>query len=111
MRRSLLTILIVACLAALIARAEQASGGARHPQWVRTKAGWETRAAIDARPASLLPAVHPGLVALFQLGVSTFALIAFPSRARVIEKPASATEAGVRLRRPKLVKRRLAGIR
>lgn len=84
MLRSLLIIATVAVIAAAINHFESAQAQ-RQPQvspiaWVRTADGWESSAVLSATSASTPPALHPVLVATFQVGVSLFALLAFPSR-------------------------------
>ena len=80
MRRSLLTIFVVVSLAAWINGLERASGVAAPPRWVRTAEGWQPRGEVDARPATLLPSIHPALIAGFQLSAALFALLAFPAK-------------------------------
>lgn len=99
MRRSLLTILTVAALSGLINRWERAPAAvAGRGDWVRTIDGWEPRRVLnrDIPPASRQ--VHPGLVAAFQLGASTLALVAFPARV-VAVRPASERQEPSRRRR------------
>jgi hypothetical protein len=81
--RSLLIIGTVAAVAAGLNRLEHAHSqiSTVTPAWVRTVDGWEQSSALTTMPAvEHSPAVHPGLVAGFQLGVSLFALLAFPYR-------------------------------
>ena len=89
MFRSLLIIVTVAAIAGAISHFESAQAE-RQSQvspvaWVRTVDGWEPSAVLTANAVSTPPALHPFLVASFQLGASLFALLAFPSR-----KPAAA---------------------
>jgi hypothetical protein len=80
-RRFLFTLLTVVGLSMLISGSEQAGGvspGAK--DWVRTADGWESRHVVQARPRMAAPALHPGLVAAFQLGASVFCLLAFPAQ-------------------------------
>ncbi|MBA4104199.1 MAG: hypothetical protein C0485_00445 [Pirellula sp.] len=83
MRRSLLTILIVAAIAGWISAGERAAGLApAGSDWVRTNDGWESRLVLQPREESTLPVIHPGVLAAVQLGVSLLFLLAFPSRVR-----------------------------
>ena len=82
MRRSLLTILIVAAIAGWISEGERAVGRPSGGDWVRTSDGWESRLAIEPREESSAPTIHPGVIAAMQLGVSVLFLLAFPSRVR-----------------------------
>jgi len=67
--------------------------------WVRTSDGWESSAVLRMEPFEPAePAVHPGLIATFQLGVSLFALLAFPSQVR--RKQAVVAERVKRVRVP-----------
>lgn len=82
--RSLLTISAVAVISCCLASFEQAQG--RRPvstDWVRTVDGWESSTVLrlESRTPSA-PTLHPALVAGFQLAVSLFALMAFPSQVR-----------------------------
>jgi hypothetical protein len=83
-RRSILVIITVASLSYWIARVERAAGQSyRTADWIRTADGWESRAVLAPRPAPL-PAIHPGLVAAFELTASLLVLVAFPGRAVAI---------------------------
>ena len=82
MRRSLLTILIVAAIAGWISAGERAVGRPAGSDWVRTNDGWESRLVVETREESAPPAIHPGVIAALQLGVSLLFLLAFPSRVR-----------------------------
>lgn len=107
MRRFLLTILIVSSLAGLFSRCEmslrqsargQASSDtieygvatlgpatSANGDWIRTRDGWERRHVLNPAPGSNpWPLPHPGVIATLQLGLSAFALLAFPSRARLL---------------------------
>jgi hypothetical protein len=81
MRRSLLTILIVAAIAGWISASERAVGRPSG-DWVRTNDGWESRLVLQPREESPAPTIHPGVIAALQLGVSALFLLAFPSRVR-----------------------------
>jgi hypothetical protein len=81
MRRSLLTILIVAAIAGWISASERAVGRPAG-DWVRTNDGWESRVVLQPREESPAPTIHPGVLAALQLGVSVLFLLAFPSRVR-----------------------------
>lgn len=84
MRRSILVILTVAALSSWIARAQQAAGQTHSPtDWIHTADGWESRSVLAARPAPL-PAIHPGLIAAFELMASLLALATFPGQAKPI---------------------------
>ena len=82
--RSLLIIAVVALLAAVISHLERAQAqrqvSAAPISWIRTVDGWEPSSVLSAESASSPPSLHPSLVASFQLGVSLFALVAFPTR-------------------------------
>jgi hypothetical protein len=81
LRRFLLTFLAVVGLSLWISSVERASGEPRLTKdWVRTADGWESRGVVAARPAAFAPALHPALVATFQLSFSVFCLIAFPTQ-------------------------------
>lgn len=81
MRRSLLTFLTVVCLATWIQGVENAAGVSRpKTEWVRTIDGWQSRHAVKIRTPAAQRELHPGLVAAFLLGASTFCLVAFPAR-------------------------------
>ena len=100
MRRSLLTILLVAAISGWISYGERAAGLATEAKnWVRTADGWESRQVLAAYEPSTPPAVHPVVIAAFQLGASLFFLAAFP--ARVTVRPVVAA-AGVRHERRRI---------
>jgi hypothetical protein len=83
-RRNILIILSVAALSYWIARAERAAGESGPlTDWIHTADGWESRSVLAARQAPL-PAIHPGLIAAFELMASLLALAAFPGRATPI---------------------------
>ena len=82
MRRSLLTILIVAAIAGWISAGERAAGRPAGSDWVRTNDGWESRIVLQPREEPTTPTIHPGFLAALQLGVSLLFLLAFPSRVR-----------------------------
>ncbi len=89
MLRSLFVIATVAALSGLLSHLESAQAE-RHANaawvrippksaWVRTIDGWEPSTVLTSQ--SLIegsPALHPLLVAGFQLGASVFVLLAFP---------------------------------
>jgi hypothetical protein len=83
-RRSLLTILIVAAISGWIARAERVSTAADPTAWVRTSVGWESRAAVEAAGPPAPPAIHPAVIASMELCASLFFLVAFPARVRLL---------------------------
>ncbi|MEQ8211822.1 MAG: hypothetical protein RH917_18640 [Lacipirellulaceae bacterium] len=130
MRRFCLTLLIVSCLAGLFSRCElevrqvaQGQGGAESfgygsatlgtarssvGDWIRTRDGWERRHVLDPAPSSNpWPLPHPGIIAALQLGLSSLALMAFPSRARVLagETATAKTQAARHEKRRGLVTR------
>ncbi len=85
MLRACFTIAAVAVISAGLAhlRDAQGDGGADADRiaWVRTVDGWEPSSVLSLGPAPPgPPALHPGLVATLQLGVSLFALLALPTR-------------------------------
>lgn len=84
MFRSLSIIVTVAAIAGVISHFESAQAERQPPvqqiAWVRTIDGWQHSSVLTAESASTPPALHPFLVASFQLGASLFALLAFPSR-------------------------------
>lgn len=85
MLRSLLTILIVAAISGWISAGERAveNPATEGGRWIRTADGWESRLVLEALSSEPpLPAIHPGLVATLQVGVSLFFLLACPSRVR-----------------------------
>ena len=96
LRRSLLTILIVAALSAWISHGERAAGVSPGNEWVRTADGWESRRALELPEPSTPPPVHPAVIAAFQLGASLFFLLAFPTLAVVRPNAAPAVPAPVR---------------
>ena len=90
--RSVLTVALVASLAAWIARAERRgteptasarTTAAATPQtaWVRTADGWQPRGVLAVELPAAAP-IHPGLIAGFQLAFSLLVLIAFPGQAK-----------------------------
>jgi hypothetical protein len=94
MLRSVLTVALVASLAAWIAQAERRGAEgvplartavAATPQsaWVRTADGWQPRGVLAFEPPAPAP-IHPGLIAGFQLAFSLLVLIAFPGKAKPI---------------------------
>ncbi len=102
MRRSLLTILIVAAISAWLARAERAAGvgeleyaAPNHPEWVRTADGWQRRVMLVPEPPTRAFDIHPGLVAAFQLGFSVLVLVAFPGKATPARRPVPAAACGL----------------
>lgn len=82
MKRSLLTILIVAAISGWISAGERAAGRTPANGWVRTSDGWESRFVVTPHEETTLPTIHPGVIAGLQLGVSLFFLLAFPSQFR-----------------------------
>lgn len=82
MFRRLLVILIVAAVSGWISAGERAVGKPASSDWVRTSDGWESRIVVEARDESAPLAVHPGVVAALQLGVSVLFLLAFPAHVR-----------------------------
>jgi hypothetical protein len=88
-RRSLLVILIVAVLSAWISRMERpAEATPYETDWVRTADGWQSRTVLAARTSVQPLALHPGLVAAFQLGASLFVLLAIPANVSAVASPA-----------------------
>ncbi len=87
MLRCVVTVLSVALLSGLLSHLQQAQGqrelASVHspgPTWVRTVDGWEPSRLLELDPdPSTPPVLHPLLVASFQVGVSLFALLAFPA--------------------------------
>ncbi|MDZ4659118.1 MAG: hypothetical protein SH868_16215 [Bythopirellula sp.] len=80
MLRSLFVITTVAALSGLLSHLESAQAE-RHTNaaWVRTVDGWEPSTVLTSNSLSEgSPALHPLLVAGFQLGASVFVLLAFP---------------------------------
>ena len=86
MVRACFTIVVVAALSVGInwLRDSQSQGATpadtQQIAWVRTVDGWEPSWVLlpKTRPAGA-PALHPGLVATLQLGISLFALLALPT--------------------------------
>ena len=87
MLRCAVTIAAVAVLSALLGHWEHARGQRGAPAataatdtvWVRTVDGWEPNTVLQASSSSAAPpALHPLLVAGFQLSASLLALLAFP---------------------------------
>lgn len=81
--RSLSIIALVAAISGVLSHWENAEA-VRDPHpatsaWVRTVDGWEPSTVLTASPfAHSAPALHPALVASFQLAASVFFLLAFP---------------------------------
>jgi hypothetical protein len=103
MLRSVLTVVLVASLAAWIARAERrgaeptplaraAAAAAPQSAWVRTTDGWQPRGVLAVEPPAEAP-IHPGLIAGFQLAFSLLVLIAFPGQAKPAVAGSGATKA------------------
>ncbi|MCH2113529.1 MAG: hypothetical protein MK171_01270 [Pirellulales bacterium] len=98
MYRFVLTISAVGILGICLAHLEVAQGqrstllGHSRTSWVRTSDGWEPSDFLwlESRPF-VRPALHPLLVAGFQLSASLFALIAFPSTGCRFGAPATRT--------------------
>ncbi|QDT01438.1 hypothetical protein [Adhaeretor mobilis] len=101
MRRFLITLLTVCCLAGVVQQFEngdrlRAAGDSWEflgygiatlgpSDWIRTSDGWERREVLFRQPQVPLPTLpHPGLIAAFQIGLSLFALIAFPSPVKLL---------------------------
>lgn len=103
MRRSLLSIAIVAAISGWISRGEHAVGRSAGDDWVRTAQGWQSRRVLQAPAPPAAPPVHPAVVASLQAGASLFFLIAFPSRVRATQ-PAGRAEGAPRRRSPQNVK-------
>ncbi|BBO36447.1 hypothetical protein [Lacipirellula parvula] len=82
MKRSLLTILLVAAISGWISAGERAAGRSPGGDWVRTRDGWESRFVVEPHETTALPTIHPGVIAGLQLGASLFFLLAFPSQFR-----------------------------
>ncbi len=82
MLRSLLIIAAVAVISTVLSQLENAHSQmpAAAPAWVRTIDGWEPSSVLTADSISSTPALHPFLVAGFELGASIFVLLAFPYR-------------------------------
>ena len=90
MLRACLSIVAVAALSACLAQLRDAQGeragaeNARKIAWVRTVDGWEPSSVLTLGPPPQgPPALHPGLVATLQLGISLFALLALPAAKKV----------------------------
>jgi hypothetical protein len=93
--RSLCIIATVAALSAVLSGLEHAQAVRGETlNWVRTVDGWEHTAVLnpDLLPGTP-PALHPFLVASFELGASLFVLLAFPRA----QKSQPATVRNVRL--------------
>lgn len=99
MRRAILTILLVAGLAALIACLENAGGRESPDDWLRTVDGWQRRQVVELPPREPQTQLHPSLVAGFQLSASILALAMFPSRATTIRPPMGQSAAPLARRR------------
>jgi len=91
--RACLTIVVVAALSASLAHLRDAQGqrsksaDATQIAWVRTVDGWEPSSVLSLGPRPQgPPALHPGLVASLQLGVSFFALLALPTTNLALRK-------------------------
>jgi hypothetical protein len=97
LKRSLLTILIVAAISGWISHGERAASVAEASDWVRTADGWEVRQMVEPYEPSTPPPVHPAVIAGLQLGASLFFLVAFPPRVRVL--PVRVSEGAARPRR------------
>ncbi len=90
MLRAFLTFVFVIAISICIAHLRDAQGqrsaaaDATKIAWVRTVDGWEQRNTLHLRPRRPQgpPALHPGLVASLQVGVSLFALLALPTTNR-----------------------------
>jgi hypothetical protein len=102
MLRSVLTVALVATLAAWIARAERrgaapvavtrtAAAATSQTGWVRTADGWQPRGVLAVEPPAA-PPIHPGLIASFQLAFSLLVLIAFPGQAKPVVATSSAAQ-------------------
>lgn len=87
MLRCVITVASVALLSGFLSHLQQAQGQREFasvhstgPDWVRTVDGWEPSIVLMSDPdAATPPALHPLLVASFQLTASLFALLAFPA--------------------------------
>jgi hypothetical protein len=100
MLRSVLTVALVASLAAWIARAERrgaepaalartATAATPQTAWVRTADGWQPRGVLAVDPPDSEP-IHPGLIAGFQLAFSLLVLVAFPGKAKPARRSSAA---------------------
>jgi hypothetical protein len=79
--RSILIILIVAAISGWISSGEHSASDAAYAgDWVRTADGWESRDVLEPYEAPSPPAIHPVVIAAFQLLASLFVLAAFPAR-------------------------------
>jgi hypothetical protein len=88
--RSILIILIVAAISGWISSGEHSASDAAHAaDWVRTADGWESRAVLEHYEAPSPPAIHPVVIAAFQLLASLFFLTAFPARVSAVRRSAS----------------------
>lgn len=93
MLRACTTIAAVAVISAALlhlrdAQGQIASGPPSSSQrlaWVRTVDGWEPSRVLERLPQPAgPPAVDPKLIALLQLGLSVFALLALPSKTQLV---------------------------
>ena len=90
MSRNLLIILIVAAISSWINSGERAAGDTAYAaDWVRTIDGWESRAVLEPYDPPTPPAVHPAVIAAFQLLASLFFLAAFPARVSIVSRRAA----------------------
>jgi hypothetical protein len=97
--RNILVILIVAAISSWIASGEHSAGDTAYAgDWVRTADGWETRDVIEPYEAPAPPAVHPVVIAGFQLLASLFFLAAFPPRVTLVRRTAAASARRTHLR-------------
>jgi len=88
--RNLLIILIVAAISSWINSGERAAGDTAYAaDWVRTADGWESRVVLEPYEAPSPPAIHPAVIAAFQLLASLFFLAAFPARVSVVARRAA----------------------
>jgi hypothetical protein len=88
--RSLLIILVVAAISGWINGNERvASDAACAADWIRTADGWESREVLAPYEAPAPQAIHPAVVAGFQLLASLLVLAAFPARASVVRSRVS----------------------
>jgi hypothetical protein len=88
---ALVTLDLPPCSAASwISSGERTAGHAAHAtDWVRTVDGWEPRRVIEPFELSAPSAVHPAVIAGFQLLASLFFLAAFPARVNARPAPVS----------------------
>jgi hypothetical protein len=87
--RSILIILIVAAISSWISSGERSASDAAYAgDWVRTADGWEPRDVLESYEAPSPPAVHPVVIAAFQLLASLFVLAAFPARVSAVRRSA-----------------------